>query len=66
MSQNGVDALTHISLETHPDLVSDLIGEYSVRAVPTFIVSNNNGEQRDLAGWSESRIRDDLDWLVAD
>ena len=47
-------------------MVSELIGKHSVNAVPTFIMSNSNGEERDLAGWSESGIRDDLDWLIAD
>ena len=47
-------------------MVNDLIGQHSVNAVPTFIISNGNGEQRDLSGWSESGIREDLDWLVAD
>ncbi len=62
---NGVASITHITQVTHPEMINGFFAEYDVNAVPTFILSNDDGQTRDLSGWSESGIREDLDWLVS-
>lgn len=64
VSDGGVGGFMHITSESHPDLVNDWLAEYLVSAIPTFVLSNENGQQRDAAGWNEADLREDLQWLI--
>lgn len=65
IADSGVTSLTHISQDTHAELVDGFFDEYDINSVPTFILQNEDGETRDHSGWSESSVREDLDWLTA-
>ena|GEM_PF-6325828 len=59
----GVDRIVHITNDTHATEIDQLFAEYSVNAVPTFVVVQGGGESRLRSGWNESQLRDDIDWL---
>jgi len=65
VADNGASTLRHVSDELHGDFIDAQFAAHEVNAVPTFVVINDDGESRLTSGWSESGLREDLDWAIA-
>ena len=63
VSSQGVEDIVHITDDTHANEIDQLFAEYSVNAVPTFVIIQAGGESRLRSGWNEGQLRDDIDWL---
>ena len=63
IDDNQLRALNHISEDSHPELVAQMMVEYQVDGKPTFVAVRGDGQYQSFAGWSEWRFDRTLNWL---